>query len=569
MLAAFLIYLPAEIGVALTIPPDSSEYSICLVNLFEHGRFGFTLNGEWYPSRYSPWFSLTCLTPAYLLSGGDVLCFHWAILLFSLALLAMVYKFGRELGLGWAAIFPPMLLMVLPDFVFYSRVVMTEMPYTALLAASTLLFVRFAFARKHSMWLCLGAGMLVTWLGMVRITGLPMLMAFLAVLVVKRENWGSAIRRSLLMVAPSIAYVLMNLAYNRVVFGSFLRSGYNYWASVPCDFPQMMFNLENVSNVVYVMTHTAIGLITIASIAVAIIFLLLILNGRFGGVEKNRWFVLAVSYLLLQTFILIALYGGYYWADTRFFLPVAICFSPVAFFAIKQLFSLVLHRYELAAIFLATGTVLMTFLASNARYWYVVKGRKFWLWSAINTASTLPRGSVTIQDGDPLIWDYYALKPDGVLLVPFARQFDYASHMTAPSSIRGLCTMPSSGEQRIIADLVDRGICKLPFKKTFFEDPKFIHGLIMSGKRVFLQIGQCGKSSFRNPEIIRDILKQNGMYCKVYSEKTIKAISPNVVRKLYDDFVLLGVFMGERDEIKIVNYELFAADLPNALKEPL
>ena len=124
--------------------------------------------------------------------------------------------------------------------------------------------------------------------------------------------------------------------------------------------------------------------------------------------------------------------------------------------------------------------------------------------------------------------------------------------------------MPSSGEQRIIADLVDRGICKLPFKKTFFEDPKFIHGLIMSGKRVFLQVGQCGKSSFRNLEIIRDILKQNGMYCKVYSEKTIKAISPNVVRKLYDDFVLLGVFMGERDEIKIVNYELFAEDLPKS-----
>ncbi len=71
-IAAFLIYLPSELGAALTIPPDSSEYSICLANLLEHGRFGFTLNGEWYPSRYSPWFSLLCLTHAYLLGGGDV-----------------------------------------------------------------------------------------------------------------------------------------------------------------------------------------------------------------------------------------------------------------------------------------------------------------------------------------------------------------------------------------------------------------------------------------------------------------------------------------------------------------
>ena len=35
LFSAFLIYLPSELGAALTIPPDSSEYSICLVNLFD------------------------------------------------------------------------------------------------------------------------------------------------------------------------------------------------------------------------------------------------------------------------------------------------------------------------------------------------------------------------------------------------------------------------------------------------------------------------------------------------------------------------------------------------------
>ena len=54
----FLLHLPSELAVSLAIPPDSTEYAMGLANLFGHGVFGFTLNGEWYPSRYAPWFSL-------------------------------------------------------------------------------------------------------------------------------------------------------------------------------------------------------------------------------------------------------------------------------------------------------------------------------------------------------------------------------------------------------------------------------------------------------------------------------------------------------------------------------
>ena len=121
LLAAFLIYLPSDLGMSLLIAPDASEYSICLANLFEHRRFGFTLNGEWYPSRYAPWFSLLCLTPAYLLSGGNVLCLHWAILVFALVVLFVVWKIGAVCGLGRMAILPSVLLMLMPDFLFYSR----------------------------------------------------------------------------------------------------------------------------------------------------------------------------------------------------------------------------------------------------------------------------------------------------------------------------------------------------------------------------------------------------------------------------------------------------------------
>ena len=86
------------------------------------------------------------------------------------------------------------------------------------------------------------------------------------------------------------------------------------------------------------------------------------------------------------------------------------------------------------------------------------------------------------------------------------------------------------------------------------------HNAVLSADRVFLQMGKYGDAFFRDPDIVKNILRRNGMSCKIYSRKTIKAIHPNVVRRFFDDFVLLGVFMGEREEITIINYELSLTD---------
>ena len=559
LFSAFLIYLPSELGAALTIPPDSSEYSICLVNLFDHGRFGFTLNGAWYPSRYAPWFSLTCLTPAYLLSGGDPLCFHWAILFFSLALLIMIYQFGKKVGLGRASIVPPVLLMFLPDFVFYSRVVMTEIPYTALLAATTLFFVKFASARSHSRWLCLGAGVLVAWLGMVRVTGLPMLLAFLAVLVIKRKGWRLALGRALLTSAPVAAYIFANLSYNYFAFGSFFRSGYKYWASVPCDFPKLMFNLDNVDTVAYMMTHEAVGLLTISFVLLTLICYLLIISGRFGGVRSNSWFIMMTSYLFLQTIVLIVLYGGSYWADTRFFLPLTICFIPLAFFAVVKMFLVKVGPFirTLTSVVL----VVLCFVAmhnASTRYLYMTVGRPIWLAEAQISGAVLPMGSIVMQQGDPNVLDHFGFKSKGVALLPIRRDFDYVKYMTAPRQITDIVPTPKSVEEMIIPELVASGVCGLPFPHVFEESPDVIQKYVSDGKRVFLLQGHFYNKDYFNG--FKSRIESMGFTLKLFGVWNVPEISPNPVRRLYDQFLFPGYSMDSRPEITAAYYEVVVAE---------
>ena len=308
LVAGFLLHLPSELGVSLSIPPDSQEYSFGLANLFEHGKFGFTLNGEWYPSRYAPWFSLFCLSPAYFLFGGDVLALHWAIVAFALAFLVISYEMAKLAGLGKWSLVCAVLPMFIPNFVFFSRMVMTEIPYVALFAASALAFVRFVESEKPSALFSFGVGALVAWTGAVRVTGLPMLVLYFIAALFKKCGRKRKLLDVVVMSLPTLAYVLASLAYNNSVFGTPFRNGYHYWVSVPCDFHSLTFNLSHaISNVTRYLGDPMM-LMTLFVVAVVLIASVLMLCGHLGGLEENVRFLLLSGYVLFQGVVLATLY---------------------------------------------------------------------------------------------------------------------------------------------------------------------------------------------------------------------------------------------------------------------
>ena len=555
LLAAFLIYLPSELGAALTIPPDSSEYSICLANLFEYGRFGFTLNGEWYPSRYAPWFSLLCLMPAYFLSGGDVLCFHWAILAFALALLVVVWKIGALCGLGRLASLPPILLLFMPDFVFYSRVAMTEIPYAALTAILALVFVRFADRSYPSVWSYVGVGMLISWAGMVRSTGFALALPFVGVILTRRLDWGRKFVQTSILASPIAASLLLGLVYNWVVFGNPLRSGYNYWQAVPLDFPSLTFNLENLVHAVeHFMTQPIIWF-TMVSVGVSIVYALHVLKTK--AVSEHKSFLLFEVFVLSHSAVLLVLYLAYYWVDTRFFLPISICSVPLLFAVANKVLSRTDFCLKSLILTVVSLLCLVSVVNSPNRYLYIVLGRQVWLGEAQVSGAVLPSGSVVIQRGDPNIVEHFGFKDRGLIMLPVSREnFDYVSDMIAPGRITDCQPKPDSCWQEIIPELVAKGICQLPFPDVFKENPNQVKKYLSAGKRVFILQDMYFRNEFGS---VKSRLECMGLSLQLFGAWTVPGISPNPIRHLYDKLLFPGYSMDSRPEIKVAYYEVVPA----------
>ena len=575
--AAFLIYLPFELGAALTIPPDSSEYSICLGNLFEHGRFGFTLNGTWYPSRYAPWFSLLCLTPAYLLSGGNVLCSHWAILAFALILLIAVWKMGKMCGLGRLSILPPITLMFMPDFVFYSRVAMTEIPYAALFAVISLVFVRFVNKARVSARFCFCVGLLIAWIGLVRTSGFSLAIPFGVVVLLRRtsgvvmkdsENkecsmlslsyvctgWNTRLLLLSAIGLPILVALVVGMGYNWFVFGSPFRSGYNYWCAVPVDFPDLVFNSSYVIPMLKYLLGEPVIQITLIFLCSALFFFMYVIATK--NCSAHRTFLLLVGFVLSHLMVLACLYLGYYWPDTRFYLSVTVCSVPLFFVAINAFLS----KFGRGMRVLLTMVVflLSVIAVSNAptRYLNMAVGRPIWLAQSQITASVLPPKSIVVQSGDPNVLEYFGFGEKELRLFPFCREFDYVTYMVAPSRINHLVKKPESWNIKVIPELVRSGVCSVPFPDVFEERPELIKEYLSQGRRMFFV-----KDFFRRDaelEKFRSYVENMGLTLKLFGVWNDQGIAPNPVRHLYDRLIFPDYSMDSRPAIMVAYYEVVA-----------
>lgn len=553
LVAGFFIHLPSELGSSLAIPPDSNEYSICLANLFEHGKFGFTLNGEWYPSRYAPWFSLLCLTPAYLLFWGDILSLHWAVLAFALLFLVMSYKFARLAGLEKWSFVCAVIPLFIPDFVYYSRLVMTEIPYAAILALSAIAFVRLANAKSPSLKFCFGAGALVAWAGAVRASGLPMLGLFAVVLLFKKTGLWRKVVSALVLSIPAIAYEAANLIYNKCVFGSPFRSGYHFWVSVPCDYPDMTFNFEYALSNVSEYLHEPITLVALALSVVIAVVALLMLRGRFGGVDTNKGFLWLSSYVLLQGFVLFSLYIGYYWCDVRFFLPFMLCEIPLF---LRAAVVIVGEGKVRKTIFMSVSLAVCAggFRLVAPRYYFISNHYPIRIAEAAVSREVLPSGAVVVQDGNPAFMDCMGQRGKRLEFLPVYRRFDYVNAMVAPFSISEFGPKPESWHQRIVPELVSNGVCKLPFPVTLTEDHTVIDRYLESGRRVFLHYGIFFNPNVNGTNAALSLLDRFDM--KLFGTWTVPAIEPNPVRHIYDRFLLWNCSMDSRLEVQCIYYEI-------------
>lgn len=563
--AAFLLYLPSELCGALAITPDSTEYSVCLANLFEKGTFGFTVNGVMYPSRYAPWFSLTCLSPAYLLTGNPLNC-TIMIWVFALILLYAVWRWGRVCGLGQWALAPMLVLMLSPTFVYYSRIVMTEIPYAALTSILGLVFVHFVRDEALSLRFCCGVGLLVAWCGAVRSSGLFLLTPFVVVTWIRRDNFRHFMIRVLVLLVPTIVYLLIAAFYNYCVFGDFFRAGYSYWQSIPYDFPKLLFNWCYIQNVSYALRTYPMFSMTTGGALVLLITEMCKMVGRATRLDHSLGTTLfddvpyhaLVCFFLWHTCVIFAMYCRYFFFDLRFFMPMYTGVVPL----LLATFIRYVSRSHTGRWVIPTLTVIVFGLSFHDKdtllksYFPVMKRMQYDAIISGTLSAQLPEDAILIPNINPCIAEHFGLGNKHFTMLPFRRIGEYSNRMIATSSIGDAKLLPGRELVRQTFDptLVKLGRCKYPYPLAISENLDEMKNLLDTGKRLFILPLIIDESDLAELE---DAFQRLSLCTQIVGTWETTQIKSNPIRRAYDKIVLTDdAYMGQYPEFPLIVYEI-------------
>ena len=477
-------YLPPELSRSFSHVPDGVENTLAMKNLMEGHGFTIRLNGVYYPSRYQPWFSLLFVAPALCFAKGNVLCSYYGCCAAGIVALFAAFLLGRKLGGGVCGLLLAAVLCVIPSFVRYTNVAMTEVPHTMLLIFSALAWLDICRRRETRVGDHLLFGACCALAGALRSTALVLPALVLLPL------WRRRPKRKILFAAlaaawgPSLAVAAANAVYNRMVFGSFFRSGYHYWEPYNYDYFGHTFNLRfffanvksyaNTANLCFI-------LLPMLATAACLVFLRRRRDGAFDRLGALAVFTAAV------TAIAFALYLPYFsYQVERFFVPVhalaTLCGAAAVGVTARSLSrrggEAVLGAAALAVLFAPWPSPYAEQLEHDR-----MRSCKIALLERMR--GELPENAVLLTIFQQGAAEYF-FAVGGRRIIPFYRCYEYAQMVTAR---RRIDPPPggfsSGGETEALRFLAAHGGVP-PYPVVYSEAPEEVDRLVASGVPVYV-----------------------------------------------------------------------------------
>jgi 4-amino-4-deoxy-L-arabinose transferase-like glycosyltransferase len=182
------------------------------------------------------------ILPAYVVFGHEPGNAILPITFLAVAGIGFAFAIGKRIGSATSGVLAALAVLILPSYSFWSTQVMTDVPCTALMLATCLIYLQLR-ARPEALRLYFGAGVLVAVTTLFRPVFAAMLLPFLFAILRQRRR---ILFRGFLLLAPMAVAAAATFAYNAATFGSPFRNGYNFWVAVPYDYPRMTFSLAYV-----------------------------------------------------------------------------------------------------------------------------------------------------------------------------------------------------------------------------------------------------------------------------------------------------------------------------------
>ena len=412
LIAVVWLYRTPYSASNLEVPPDTVEYAIAPLQLLETGRYEIIVEGRGLPPRYPPWFPALVILPAYVLFGHEPGNAILPVTSLAVAGIGFAYAIGKRISSIPGGVLTGLALLILPSYGHWSSQVMTDVPCTALMLGTCLIYLRLR-TKTEPAHLYFGAGALVALTTLFRPIFAAMLLPFL--LAALRPGKGRVLR-SLMLLAPMAVAAVATFAYNSATFGSPLRNGYNFWAAVPMDYPAMIFspsylrtNLEEIGVTLFlILLPVSIGS-----------WLLAWMQRPAAFAASRQSFQDAAVFLVLTTVPITLFHLFYFYPDDRFHIPMmagaAVLAASMLALLIGPLNENILKVLLPAVFFLAVAARVALPAPLPLRRLAADKVRKY-----------TPENAIVVSAIDPVYLARLAGYGSARRIVPLSRNVEYA-----------------------------------------------------------------------------------------------------------------------------------------------
>ena len=413
LIAAVWLHRTPYSASNLEVPPDTVEYALAPLQFLETGRYEIIIEGRGLPPRYPPWFAIFVILPAYVLFGAEPGNAILPITMLAVAGVGFAYAIGKRISSIAGGTLAGLAVLILPSYHNWATQVMTDVPCTALMLATCLLYLRLC-AKPDVLWLYFGAGVLVALATLFRPVFAAMILPFVLTIVLNRRNL--FVRLTLLFIPMAVA-ATANFAYNAATFGSPLRNGYKFWVAVPIDYLGMVFSPSY-----FRMNLAVIGL------SLFPILLLLCVGGwLFARTRRAEAFSVSrqpfrdtAIFFFLTTVPITLFHLFYFFPGERFFIPML---TGSAVLAAAMLALLIGPKAE-SALKLALPVLLLLAVAARIALPAALPLRRL---AAERVRTHSPDNAIIISAIDPVYLGRLAGAGSGRRIVPLSRNVEYAS----------------------------------------------------------------------------------------------------------------------------------------------
>ena len=469
-----LFYRSPADGSTLGIS-DALEYSIGAERLAFHGSYTLPLNGNLLPPRFYPWFSLFVLSPFYILFGEELGNGGYGILIFSLIGTLGTFLLGFKIGRFWGAVGSSFLFLLLPGVRYFGREMVTDLPFSVIGVFLSVLYLSIVVEKERECTLpYLASGILIAFSIALRPIGVCYLIPFFVALMVSREM---VLLKVFGLLIPPATIIGLNLVYNLKTFGSYLRTGYNYWAPVPYDYPELLFSIRYLPANLETLSGAILPLIILISYPV--LGKVLERKGVDGAIN-TLYLLRSIRFLVLFSSPIFIFHGLYFYSTERFFLPFEVILNALAGALLFAFVGGLKDRRN----FVLSGLVLLTGIG----LWWVIPSKS----SISNDREVvrelnkiLPSGGVVISGINPLYLEYFLRRDGMVKILPISRRVEYASKVLSKNKIEGLSPAPEGPFDHRALGLLSRDVVEV-YPEVAILNPEAYLTPLREGQEVVL-----------------------------------------------------------------------------------